>query len=322
MNKKTFIKLAIFSIFSIINTFAFAQNSAVPMQNNADSSLSPLVGVWENKNRFVIVDENDNLNFVLKTFYGFYYDQVATLPANLEYRETGETILRVKYAGTKQRQAHPLSVINDKMFLDFYCHGSAFLESNEEYDRNLEIYRQNVDENSSRLLGFWRCCGNASGIEIAKPQYKNELTCFYFTDKNVYFLRYWQADVEYEPVLAISDDDTTIFEVDKFLKVGDIVYTCVVGRGVNIRNIEKHTYSFDGEKLIFDDKTENAMPVYLSGDGSVLSLKEPYLTKTNIEMQNMQSIIEEHNSLRHNPLKNPMEVFNRKTRWEILLEKM
>ena len=86
MNKKTFIKLAIFSIFSIINTFAFAQNSAVPMQNNADASLSPLVGVWENKNRFVIVDENDNLNFVLKTFYGFYYDQAATLPANLDGR--------------------------------------------------------------------------------------------------------------------------------------------------------------------------------------------------------------------------------------------
>ncbi len=320
MKKNFFYKIAFCGFFSIINVFAFAQNAAVPVQGGQDESLAPLAGIWENKSRFVIVGSDNNLNFVLKTFYGYYYDQAASLPANLEYRDTGETILRVKYAGSRQRLAHPLSVINDKLFLDFYCHGSAFLQAGEQNDENLKDYAANVDSNSARLLGFWRCCGNVGGIEIATPQYKNELRCYYFTDKNVYFLRYWQADVDYEPVLAIADDDTTIFEVDKFLKVGDIVYTCVVGRGINIRNIEKHSYTFDGETLVFDGKTENPLPVYLSGDGSLLSLKEPYLTKSSIT--DMQSVIDEHNSLRHNPLKNPMEVFNRKTSWELLLEKM
>ncbi|MCQ2595208.1 MAG: hypothetical protein MJ196_08090 [Treponemataceae bacterium] len=321
MKKNIFTRIAFCGIFSIINTFVFAQNAAVPMQARQDESLAPLAGIWENKSRFVIVDSDNNLNFVLKTFYGYYYDQAASLPASLEYRDTGETILRVKYAGNKKRLAHPLSVMNDKLFLDFYCRGSAFLQAGEQNDESIQVYARNVDQNTARLLGFWRCCGNVvSGIEVAEPQYKNELRCYYFTDKNVYFLRYWQADVDYEPVLAIADDDTTIFEVDKFLKVGDIVYTCVVGRGINIRNIEKHSYSYDGEKLIFDGKTENPLPVYLSGDGSLLSLKEPYLTKSTIG--DMQSVIAEHNSLRHNPLKNPMEVFNRKTSWELLLEKM
>ena len=43
-------------------------------QNNS-TDLTPLAGIWENSNRIISVNEDNSLQFVLKTFYGFYYDK-------------------------------------------------------------------------------------------------------------------------------------------------------------------------------------------------------------------------------------------------------
>ena len=284
-------------------------------QNNS-TDLTPLAGIWENSNRIISVNEDNSLQFVLKTFYGFYYDKAAVLNASLDSGENGETILRIKYPSERKPQAHPIGVINNKLFLDFYCR--SYIEDDEAENYSYED-KETDESHNSPLYGYWRCCGNVNGIEIAVPSTKPELTCYYFTDSEVYFLRYWQADVPYERETVDVNDGDFSFKVDKLLKVGDIVYTCVVGRGTFVRNFEKTTYKIDGDTVSFGTASEK-YPLYRSQDGSLLAFSEPYIVRS--EIADLEAAIAEHNSHTHNPLKNPMEVFNRKTAWEEKLEKM
>ena len=284
-------------------------------QNNS-TDLTPLAGIWENSNRIISVNEDNSLQFVLKTFYGFYYDKAAVLNASLDSGENGETILRIKYPSERKPQAHPIGVINNKLFLDFYCR--SYIEDDEAENYSYED-KETDESHNSPLYGYWRCCGNVNGIEIAVPSTKPELTCYYFTDSELYFLRYWQADVPYERETVDVNDGDFSFKVDKLLKVGDIVYTCVVGRGTFVRNFEKTTYKIDGDTVSFGTASEK-YPLYRSQDGSLLAFSEPYIIRS--EIADLEAAIAEHNSHTHNPLKNPMEVFNRKTAWEEKLEKM
>ena len=281
-------------------------------QNNS-TDLTPLAGIWENSNRIISVNEDNTLQFVLKTFYGFYFDKAAVLNASLDSGENGETILRVKYPSERKPQAHPIGVINNKLFLDFYCR--SYIETDD-----IDSPETETVSHTSPLYGYWRCCGNVKGIEIAVPYTKPELTCYYFTDSEVYFLRYWQADVPYERETVDVNDGDFSFKVDKLLKVGDIVYTCVVGRGTFVRNFEKTTYTINGDTVTFGTEPEKQYPLYRSHDSSLLAFSEPYIVRS--EIADLDAAIAEHNSHTHNPLKNPMEVFNRKTAWEEKLEKM
>lgn len=294
----------LFIIFSI-SAFIFSQNQQ-------DSYLNELSGVWENSSRFVVVN-NDSLSFVLKTFYGFYYDEVAVLPAFLTTSETGETLLEINYKGVKQPQVFPIGVINNKLFLDFYCKGSAFDNVSSSDDQN-----QIENDSESPLQGFWRCSGNVLGIEVALPQIKNEVTCYYFTDEEVYLLRYWKVDLPYTKEYATATDGDFSFTVDKLLKIGDVVYSCTVGRGTQIRNLKKCAYKIEGDTILFELDGEKPKPFSFSQDGSLLSFSDPYLTKSTIADLNAE--IKEHNSLTHNPFKNPLEVFERKTAWEKKLD--
>ena len=295
-------KLCLCSVIMFLCLTVFSQNGS--------TDLAPLSGIWENSNRIISIREDNSLQFVLKTFYGFYFDKTAILNAYLDSGENGETILRIKYPSEKKPQAHPIGVINDKLFLDFYCRTN--LESSE--DTNV------YNENNSLLFGYWRCCGNVKGIEVAIPASKEELICYYFTNSEVYFLRYWQADVPFERETVQVNDGDFSFKVDKLLKVGDIVYTCVVGRGLFVRNFEKTTYKINENTVSFGTDSEKKLPLYLSQDGSLVAFSEPYIIRS--EITDLESTIAEHNSHTHNPLKNPLDVFKRKTAWEEKLEKM
>lgn len=310
---KTAKKLCICAAAALTGFALFAQNNS--------TDLTPLAGIWENSNRIISVNEDNSLQFVLKTFYGFYFDKAAVLSAALDSGENGETILRVKYPSERKPQAHPIGVINNKLFLDFYCR--SYIENDEETGYGYyadEPAEASNEIHSSPLYGYWRSCGNVSNIGIDMPLTKPELTCYYFTDSEVYFLRYWQADVPYERELVEVNDEDFSFKVDKLLKVGDIVYTCVVGRGTFVRNFEKTTYTINESSVTFGTNPEKEYPLYISQDGSLVSFAEPYIVRS--EISDLEACIAEHNSHTHNPLKNPMEVFNRKTAWEEKLEKM
>ena len=299
----------------ICSTFVFFISAAFSQNNQTD--LTPLAGIWENSNRIISVQEDNSLQFVLKTFYGFYFDKTATLKASLDSGENGETILRIKYPSERKPQAHPIAVINDKLFLDFYC--KSTLDSSDADDASINENQTESETHSSPLYGYWRCCGNVKGIEVAVPTTKQELTCFYFTDTDVYYLRYWQADVPYERESVEVNDGDFSFKVDKLLKIGDVVYTCVVGHGLFVRNFEKSAYSLTENSITFE-KDSKTLPLYMAQDSSLVSFNEPYIVRSDI--QDLETAIAEHNSHTHNPLKNPLDVFNRKTAWEEKLEKM
>lgn len=278
--------------------------------------LAELAGIWENSGRFIAV-ENDSLLFVLKTFYGFYYDVSGRMSANLVTGENGETILSVNYANQKTNFLHPISVINDKLFLDFYCKGSAF--ENVALLQNADnLAQDSQSSNASYLSGFWRACGNVDGIELDIPECKREVVCYYFTANDVYCIRYWRADVEYEQTLAECNDGDVNFVVDKHLKIGDTVYTCTVGRGKTVRNLVKYPYrieNLDGKDyLVIEKEKIERYPFYAASDGNLVAFAEPYLTKSSIA--NLDDAIKEHNAKTHNPFKNPLDVFLRTPAWE------
>ena len=60
--------------------------------------------------------------------------------ASLDSGENGETILRIKYPSERKPQAHPIGVINNKLFLDFYCR--SYIEDDEVENYSYEDKRK------------------------------------------------------------------------------------------------------------------------------------------------------------------------------------
>ena len=298
-------KKAVFYLFFVILCVFFCSaEETIRIENEELMKLSDLNGIWENDSRFLVFN-TDTISFVLKPFYRFYYDETDTLRAGLTTGETGETVLRVKYSNQKKTLPHPICVINDKLFLDFFCYGSAFLESSE----TDELHK------TSPLYGYWRAGGNVNAIELAIPQNQREVTCYYFTDSHVYFLRYWRADIPYDKIAATVTDGDFSFDIDKLLMIGDTVYTCVTGRGTKVRYFEKYPYIISGDTITIKKQEDDVVfPLYVSHNGSLLSLSEPYLTKSKVA--DLPAEITAHNSLRHFPIKPWFKLWDLDFHWE------
>ena len=295
-------KAVFYLLLIILCAFSFAEEM-IRIDNEELMNLSDLNGIWENDSRFLLFN-TDKISFILKPFYRFYYDETDTLRAGLTTGESGETVLRIKYTNSKKTLPHPICVINDKLFLDFFCYGSAFLESDETDERH----------KISPLYGYWRAGGNVDTIELAVPHDQREVTSYYFTDTDIYFLRYWRADVPYDKVAATVTDGDFSFEIDKFLMIGDTVYTCVTGRGTKVRYFSKYPYSVNGDTITIRQDDDKTFPLYVSHNGSLLSLSEPYLTKSRVE--DLPAEIAAHNSLRHFPIKPWFKLWDLDFHWE------
>lgn len=217
-----------------------------------------LSGVWQNRTRLLqFSDGNENNGnisgpyIVLKSFYGWYYDRVAE-PANISAvrdrnaaaapeaenipvsfmpllpsdEKNGAWEINMQYNKGKTSVPVPVARIGDGLYLDFCIKGSAYQEV------------EDANDSDSNILGFWRAAGNASGILASMPILAKEVFCYYITADYCYRLRYWRTDADYEMTQATFTDGTDTYSVDKFLRIGDMIYTCVMGKATAIRHVD------------------------------------------------------------------------------------
>lgn len=276
-------------------------------------------GIWEGDDRYIMFQEKSELekivnnkipyeekNYIwcyLKTFYGWYLDRAAekTNRKNSSYSyDTNDTVFKdiqnisiqfrqlinsencsafeliLTYPRVKEKTVIPVAIINNKLYLDFAIKTSKDNNLNDELDLN----------NQNPLLGSWSSIGKVSGIKISKPIVSDSLYSLYVTDECVYYIRYWKTDMEYSTDFASFSDGVQKYEVPKHIKSSGNVYTCVTGRSLVIRNVERKHLPL--ENYVMNDEK------------NVIAFGNPYLSKISerCSLENMMKIVKESNSRR------------------------
>lgn len=242
---------------------------------------------------------------------------------------SGAWDLEITYPHSRTVYHVPVAVIGNSLYLHFTVKALASEEEGTPPDRSSPSSRQqtNIVSNGthfaetdsalvagaadSRLLGVWKDYGSASGVLISPPVTSTELVSYYITNDAVYYLRYWQTDMEFDPeALALFSDGDKEFTVKKHLYVGDKNYTCVNGRGTKIRNVEKSSSlpdSYTVNEVVIQKKVvdENGMEqVVTQNVSTICALGKPYLTLTDGK-QSIEQLVVAANT-RRKPLPPPL----------------
>lgn len=284
-------------------------------------------GIWEGQDRYIMFQSKKELdeivkpdvqlkedNYIwiyLKLFYGWYIDRAAEgttrKTARYPYDRNDGTFrdiqnikiqfkplldtekccayeIIVNYPKIKEPVVIPVCIIDGKLYLDFA------IKTNE-----LPVNYETESENkkSNPLTGSWSSVGKVSGIKVSKPITKENLVSTYITDDSIYYIRYWKTDMPYSKDWAFFSDGKYKYEVPKHIRSAGNVYTCVTGRSVTIRNVERRNLPLEN---------------YVMGEEqNVIAFNEPYLTKIkdNCGLSEMMEIVKVSNS-RKAPLDPPV----------------
>lgn len=259
----------------------FAENHFFAQGWHVEKSIPPaLAGIWQGSDRFVLfssIKSNGEpaVSIMLKTLYDWYYDRCAEPESFSEYNRDLNSVtgaesvklyadfanllekpsenggaweITVTYSD-KSKTVIPVAKIGDKLYLNFLIK----ISQND---------LQNDSENS--LYGAWLGTAAASGIGADKPVIEKELISYYITDNSVYYIRYWQTDMEYSPLQATFSDGELTYTIPKHIKSAGKIYTCVSGRSLQIRNVTR-------SPLTADEFT-------IDSSGQILVYAKPYLT--------------------------------------------
>lgn len=203
----------------------------------------------------------------------------------------------------------PVAVIDDALYLDFAIkssvdsdyneirnlspQGTAVSEINlsaENADTEAETEKENVSENGEKILGFWQGVSQKRGLLAAPLDASENITCYYFTENEIYSIRYWKNDATVDAAVIghtayFTDGEENFFVPKRIFSVGE-AYICAAGRRSLIRNIEKSNYL--AKKITYDSS------------GTIFALGEPYLKKAsaieNVDM--LMQVVAEANSRR------------------------
>lgn len=276
------------------------------------AEVPPLLqGIWQGKDRLLLFGGNNGaFACVLRVFYQWYddvagvseqYAQIssrgknnttAVLPENILiefktiYENSSKTAgafeLKIKYPALKDYVYIPVAVVNGQIFLNF-------------------MLKTNVDGKSSFALIDYSA---ASGITISPPVIKKELLSFFVDDDSFYSVRYWLSEMEESEEVAEITDGEKHFKMPKFIQIAGNLYTCTTGKSLKIRNViktESSPYDFitDEDKIIY-------------------AYSESYLTfvPESSDFSQLEKIVNENNSKRHNALSSPFPVKESHFRWK------
>lgn len=248
-------------------------------------------GLWQNKDCILFFDDT-SLDIVLKLFYGWYFDSnklsprnAATHPSTQDIKFSFNTTLQeadswagelvLTYPNQKEQIVIPLAQIDNEIYLDFA----------------LVVHTQEGDSYLKRM-------GNAHYIARSPLYTDSELESLYITKDNIYRIRYWLSNMQYEDTQVSFEDGASSFYVNKQIKTAGLIYTCTNSRETKIRNITK-------------SPTSN-LTIKYNKSGNLAFFMSPYLTKiadTNDNKEQLNSIIKEVNSKQHiiPPLVFPLE---------------
>ena len=114
------------------------------------------------------------------------------------------------------------------------------------------------------LAGFWMAAGNADALRLYKSEPVTEFYCYYFSGANYYRIRYWADDVRFKDLRAVfTGKDGLTLTVPKFIRIGDVLYTCITSTGVKLRNYEAGTYALKGRPAFAETGSR-----HVQGDGT------------------------------------------------------
>lgn len=291
-----------FSIVDIPIPEAFIPTNHVP---------SIFDGIWEGSDRYLMFQEKSELeqiidneisydekNFIwiyLKTFYGWYIDRAAEKTSRDTTKfpyDSNNTVFRdiqnisiqfrklidsdnccafeliISYPRIKEKTVIPVAIIDNKLYLDF------------------AIKTSKDEENNNFLYGSWSSVGKVSGIKVSKPIVSDSLYSYFITNDSIYVIRYWKTDMEFSTEFASFSDGVNKYEIPKHIKSSGKIYTCVTGRSLVIRNVERRNLPLENY-IINEEK-------------NVIAFGLPYLTKIqeNCSLKNMMSIVQQSNSRR------------------------
>lgn len=271
----------------------------------------PLNPTEEEKKSAVVKQTPCDIDVILKTYYGWFYDRAAE-PVSVsdenrrfvctataseaehvtvtyeplleripEYDANGNVIpfesgaweLVIQYGDKKRNVTRiPVAVIGNNLYLDFMIKGRTSDAP--------------VPEENSKIFGFWQGVSRQNSIRVCLQRLNENITSYYIIDGAVYELRYWVTTMPYVEDYATFNDGDETFHVAKHIISDGNVFTCVTGRRTQIRNIEKINSEPEGYTL---DST-----------GTILAFGKPYMTKVTGQnsLGKLMQIIAEANSRR------------------------
>ena len=230
---------------------------------------SELSGEWENSSKFITFDfENQKIIHELKTFYGLWRDK----PYSILFDDLNVVPL----------------VFENQLFMQYW------------------ILDENFSKISKSKFKLFLPKSNICDIRLDISLMQDELYAYLVLDsfENVVKIRYWLCDLEIDDEILQNQkamitentvelnsktnfsnlstlEDEYFRNIQKYIKIDDKLYTCVEGRGVKIRNIEKINLAteFPNYQIIEKSKT------------TYLILCEPYLyfSKNNKNLENVRN---------------------------------
>lgn len=255
------------------------QRAAEAVLSGDDTIVHPLEPSAQS--RMAAEIQPSDIAVILKTYYGWFYDRAAEpasykkdtersvctatapdaekitityepLQDRKEQGSSGVWELVIRY-GAKKRDVTriPVAVIGNGLYLDFIIRGKT------------GDTRTSSDGN--KLYGFWQGVSGQQGIRISPMPMKENLYSYYIVDDAVYRLRYWLTTMEYTDAFAVFTDGDASFHAQKHIVSDANIFTCVTGRSLQIRNVEKISSQFKDYTL--DDT------------GTICAFGKPYLTK-------------------------------------------
>ena len=254
-------------LFALIALPCIAQTSDAA-QPRSDVERSSLGGIWENPERIILFRENDNgdndnNDGTGKTGTDNTGGSKGAFSAHIVLKPFYRYYYDGIYEPHSDTDGMPLAVFDDGLYLRFWSAVPA-------------------DDGTGV---FWHPETNRNEFTIDSVPVQTELKAYYTDDSDVYEIRYWRTKADYADEKAELETDDKIISVDKYIAIGDTVYTCAVGRRIRIRNPQKLSSLPNGFRI--------------SADGKLLVFGKPYLTRSTIE--NLEDEIQKHNSIVYPP---------------------
>lgn len=178
------------------------------------------------------------------------------------------------------------------------------------------------------LDGFWLAEGSARGILLYPAEPVTEFYSYVFSGNEYRKVRYWLTDARYRDLFVgvLARAGSTLsgldaIKVPKFIRVGELLYTCVTGTGKILRNTERGTWTLADGFIELTPVGERPYPdegrrfrATRSSDGNLLALGEPYLSRSSVAA--LDAEIAAHNARRRPPRKPLLEFMKLDFLWD------
>lgn len=281
-------------ILSLLTLPIFSQNlqDNLEVENVQESFIEKSLiedGVYENGNKFLVFEENDILQGkntekgiaeTVKIYYGFFYDG--------------------QYQIEKDPEPITAATLNNGLYLEYYRKSEK------------SIFPKGYEPQSEKQ-GYFLPASNMTDIALSPARRLEKLYGYLVLPQNqvenqtenqpineeatehqiIYQIEYWLTDQEYEEALAYfyleEGNEESKVQLEKYIQIGSMVYTCTVGRRTLIRNPQE-----------IQELPENQ---FFNEDFSLMAFGNPnFIKSTEFEgYESLQTEIEKHNSIINPP---------------------